>query len=622
MDVDDKSGGGGNKAPATPTSSSSSSSNNVNLSSPPMNMVGSLHSPPMGLGAGPVGGVGAPTPEAFLNAYAAAAAAGAPLGYPPYMGPGQFTNPYDFTLFNRNAAVAAATGYYTRGVGVVGAPPGAFPPIGVHGGQFVNQQQVIIQPEVSKMWVGNLPQDTTEDELRVFFSPYGKIESIKVDYRCAFIKYTEHILAQNAIKATNGVLFKGNKIKVNWASIKVRGKMPQPSTTSPLLFGPPVGVVPLPNLQAATPPILAAAATTPSPPTNNAIAAGQHQQHHHQHQLMSEQQIQSPPSLSSASNSIKTISTPPSSATATTAAGTILSSSSNSLPTLLTTNPISPTQPSSSSLSTSVLSTNPSSSTTLSSSISSITTSSSSVQLSLDLKDSISKNSNSNNNNLNNSSGRINTNTNIAPQHHHPYHRPPPPPPPSQPSQQQQQATSSAHQLLHYNDFEEHVVSNKSKTLSISPYDKLLLEEKNHLLYLIDHLSTTYRSIKEAKDWILLHFRCYRSIISVISSYFQEVGLTLPPPQQQQQQPQQSTTKVLPLLYLVNDILHFGLLRRRSIEQIDIIAELTEPHLSTMFVTFHDEPTQNQNQAMTILDLWESKKVYPPKIVQSLKQLM
>ena len=76
----------------------------------------------------------------------------------------------------------------------------------------------------SKIYVGNLSYNTTEDELRDFFAQYGNIEDIKliIDFNTgrskgfAFITYGSNQDSENAL-AANGVDVGGRKLKVNIA---------------------------------------------------------------------------------------------------------------------------------------------------------------------------------------------------------------------------------------------------------------------------------------------------------------------------------------------------------------------------------------------------------------------
>ncbi|OGT26220.1 MAG: hypothetical protein A3I77_06245 [Gammaproteobacteria bacterium RIFCSPLOWO2_02_FULL_42_14] len=76
----------------------------------------------------------------------------------------------------------------------------------------------------SKIYVGNLSYNTTEDGLRDYFSQYGTIEEIKliIDFNTGrskgfgFITYGSAQDCENAL-AANGVELDGRKLKVNIA---------------------------------------------------------------------------------------------------------------------------------------------------------------------------------------------------------------------------------------------------------------------------------------------------------------------------------------------------------------------------------------------------------------------
>lgn len=76
----------------------------------------------------------------------------------------------------------------------------------------------------SKIYVGNLSYDTTEDQLRDYFAQYGNIEDIKliIDFNTGrskgfgFITFGSDQECENAI-AANGVELSGRTLKVNIA---------------------------------------------------------------------------------------------------------------------------------------------------------------------------------------------------------------------------------------------------------------------------------------------------------------------------------------------------------------------------------------------------------------------
>jgi RNA recognition motif-containing protein len=77
----------------------------------------------------------------------------------------------------------------------------------------------------SKLYVGNLSFDSTEDDLRDLFGRYGTVESVAVitdretgrPRGFAFVELSESSAAQDAIRALDGNDFAGRNIKVNEA---------------------------------------------------------------------------------------------------------------------------------------------------------------------------------------------------------------------------------------------------------------------------------------------------------------------------------------------------------------------------------------------------------------------
>src|SRR5215475_3958637 len=88
-----------------------------------------------------------------------------------------------------------------------------------------------------RLFVGNLPYDATEDEIRAHFSPAGNLASvfIPVDRETgrkrgfAFVEFSEGTQAQEAIRRFNNQPFKGRSLAVNEARAKEAGPRPAPS---------------------------------------------------------------------------------------------------------------------------------------------------------------------------------------------------------------------------------------------------------------------------------------------------------------------------------------------------------------------------------------------------------
>ena len=83
---------------------------------------------------------------------------------------------------------------------------------------------------MTKLFVGNLSFDTTEDSLRTLFSTHGTVESAKIimdrdtgrPRGFAFVEMS-NADASRAIQALDGKDFEGRSIKVNEAQDKPRG---------------------------------------------------------------------------------------------------------------------------------------------------------------------------------------------------------------------------------------------------------------------------------------------------------------------------------------------------------------------------------------------------------------
>ena len=77
----------------------------------------------------------------------------------------------------------------------------------------------------AKIYVGNLSYNTTEDELRDFFTQFGSIQDIKliIDFATGrskgfcFITYETTQDCESAIEKSNGFELDGRKLKVNIA---------------------------------------------------------------------------------------------------------------------------------------------------------------------------------------------------------------------------------------------------------------------------------------------------------------------------------------------------------------------------------------------------------------------
>jgi RNA recognition motif-containing protein len=82
-----------------------------------------------------------------------------------------------------------------------------------------------------KLYVGNLPFSSTEEDLRQLFGRHGSVESVNVitdretgrPRGFAFVEMSEPSAASDAIKALDGTQLGGRALKVNEAMDKPRG---------------------------------------------------------------------------------------------------------------------------------------------------------------------------------------------------------------------------------------------------------------------------------------------------------------------------------------------------------------------------------------------------------------
>ncbi len=82
-----------------------------------------------------------------------------------------------------------------------------------------------------KLYVGNLPYNTSEDDLRTLFSQYGNVESVAVitdrdtgrSKGFGFVEFPDDGEAKNAIQALSGQQYGGRALTVNEARPKTGG---------------------------------------------------------------------------------------------------------------------------------------------------------------------------------------------------------------------------------------------------------------------------------------------------------------------------------------------------------------------------------------------------------------
>ncbi len=82
-----------------------------------------------------------------------------------------------------------------------------------------------------KLYVGNLPYNTSEEDLRNLFSPFGNVDSVAVitdrdtgrSKGFGFVEFGDDNEARNAIQGLSGQEFGGRALTVNEARPKTGG---------------------------------------------------------------------------------------------------------------------------------------------------------------------------------------------------------------------------------------------------------------------------------------------------------------------------------------------------------------------------------------------------------------
>jgi RNA recognition motif-containing protein len=81
---------------------------------------------------------------------------------------------------------------------------------------------------MTNIYVGNLPYDVSEEQLRELFSPHGQVERVSIimdrmtgrSRGFAFVEMGDQAAAEAAIEALNGSEFSGRALNVNVARPK------------------------------------------------------------------------------------------------------------------------------------------------------------------------------------------------------------------------------------------------------------------------------------------------------------------------------------------------------------------------------------------------------------------
>ncbi|MDF2690956.1 MAG: hypothetical protein K0S29_811 [Gammaproteobacteria bacterium] len=70
---------------------------------------------------------------------------------------------------------------------------------------------------VDAVYVGNLAENTTEEDLQTLFAKFGEVRSIKIIREFAFVQLLDVKAMKLAVKELNEVKLKGKKLKLSCA---------------------------------------------------------------------------------------------------------------------------------------------------------------------------------------------------------------------------------------------------------------------------------------------------------------------------------------------------------------------------------------------------------------------
>ncbi len=84
----------------------------------------------------------------------------------------------------------------------------------------VEERSVVTSPPSNSVWIGSLPADTEEEELRSIFSRFGHVENVRLilPKRCAFLTLSSVSDAEMAIRELQGYNFRGERLKLNFGT--------------------------------------------------------------------------------------------------------------------------------------------------------------------------------------------------------------------------------------------------------------------------------------------------------------------------------------------------------------------------------------------------------------------
>ena len=82
-------------------------------------------------------------------------------------------------------------------------------------------------PEKNKIFIYNIPPNSTKENLLKLFSKCGSIENITIKKNYAFISYSSHKSAEEAIRNFNNITYYGIKINVYYSNSEDKKEKPK-----------------------------------------------------------------------------------------------------------------------------------------------------------------------------------------------------------------------------------------------------------------------------------------------------------------------------------------------------------------------------------------------------------
>lgn len=112
----------------------------------------------------------------------------------------------------------------------------------------------LVPPEdksITTLWLGGLDANTTEDELKVRFYPFGELQSIRLvlNKNCAFVTFHSRVAAEEAAKKlADKLTIRGMSIRMAWGRPKEKTDSATSSSSSSSV-APPPGIAPPPGVR-------------------------------------------------------------------------------------------------------------------------------------------------------------------------------------------------------------------------------------------------------------------------------------------------------------------------------------------------------------------------------------